>query len=338
MHNYIIKRILLLIPTFLIITFITYAMMRVAPGDPIKANYLSGNSEQSSTIDETSGESESAKLFRKRFYLDRPIYEGYSRWLWAIVRHGDFGISLTVNLGTPVIELLKQRVPATFKLNLISTAIIFLVAVPFGIYSAVKRGNVIDRTTTTVFFFLYSLPTFWIGLLILILASKYLPTWPTSGLTAHTKGFVPYWEQCWLTAKHYVIPVLCLSYGGFAGLSRYARVGLLDVIQQDYIRTARAKGCSEYRVILKHAVRNGLIPIIVILAGIIPGMIGGSVIIEYLFGIKGMGDLALTAVSSRDYPIIMTTMGISALLTLIGLFLSDLALALCDPRISYGKK
>jgi peptide/nickel transport system permease protein len=313
-------------------------MMRLAPGDPVKANYLSGNTEQSSTVDETAGESEAAQLFRKRFHLDRPVYEGYARWLWGILRYGDFGISLTVNLGTPVMELLRERVPVTFKLNLISTALVFLIAVPFGIYSAVKSGSITDKVTTFTFFVLYSLPSFWIGLLILIVVAKYMPEWPTSGLKPRTSEFMSYWNHLQITSKHYFLPVMCLTYGGLAGLSRYARVGLLEVVRQDYIRTARAKGCNEYRVILKHAVRNGLIPIIVILAGLIPGMIGGSVIIEYLFEIKGMGDLALTALSSRDYPIIMTTMGIGTLLTLVGIFLSDIALSLCDPRISYDRK
>jgi peptide/nickel transport system permease protein len=310
--------------------------MRVAPGDPVKAKYLGGDAEASATIKEDSGQSEAAELFRKRFYLDRPVYEGYARWLWGIIRHGDFGISLTVNLGTPVWELISERVPVTLKINLWATAIVFLIAVPMGIYSAVYRGNIIDRSSTIFFFILYSLPSFWVGLLLLIVVSKWFPSWPTSGISPRISNDASYWQILFQSAKHYVLPVFCLSYGGLAGLSRYARSGLLEVIRQDYIRTAKAKGCNKASVILKHAVRNGLIPIIVIMAGLIPGLIGGSVIVEYLFEIQGMGDLSLTALSSRDYPLIITLMGISSLLTLIGILLSDLALALVDPRISFS--
>ncbi|MBN1256733.1 MAG: ABC transporter permease [Planctomycetes bacterium] len=337
MRTYIIKRLLLVIPTLLIITFVCYALMRVAPGDPVKAHFLS-QGEGASTLREGEGLSKAGELFRKRFHLDKPVVVGYGYWLWGIVRHGDFGVSVTVNLGTPVWELIVERVPTTFKLNLWATALVFLIAVPIGVFSAVKRGSLLDRATTLLLFIFYSLPSFWVGLMLLIAASKWMPGWPTSGLSPRTTEYMPYWAILGETTKHYVLPVFCLSYAGLAGLSRYARVGLLEVIRQDYIRTARAKGCGEWRVIFVHALRNGLIPIIVIMAGLIPGLIGGSIIIEYLFEIQGMGDLSLTALSSRDYPVLMTLFGISALLTLVGLLASDIALTLVDPRISYERK
>ena len=338
MRTYILTRILWAIPTLAVITFLCYALMWYAPGDPARASYLARGGETAGTMAEDEGLSDAGKLFRKRFHLDEPLHRGYALWLWRILSEGDFGVSVTVSLGTPVWQLVAQRVPVTLKLNLWATAVVFLIAVPVGIYSAVRRGSLLDRATTLLFFLLYSLPSFWVGLMLLMAASKFAPGWPTSGLSPPISGGASYWALLLETAKHYVLPVFCLSYAGLAALSRYARVGLLEVVRQDYIRTARAKGCSEPRVILKHALRNGLIPIIVILAGILPGLIGGSVIVEYLFDIQGMGALSLGALSSRDYPVIMTLFGFSAVLTLLGILASDVALALVDPRINYEQK
>ncbi|MFH0911886.1 MAG: ABC transporter permease [Planctomycetota bacterium] len=334
MRTYILKRLLWLVPTLLVITFVSYVMMRIAPGDPVRARYL-GQGAESSTFREGQGRSNAAELFRKRFHLDRPIHVGYALWLEGILTKGDFGESITLNLGTPVWELIRARLPVTLKLNLWAMILIYLVAVPAGIYSAVRRGSLLDRTSSFVFFVLYSLPSFWVGLMLLIAVSRWLPSWPTSGLAPRVSAGLSYWAILRETGKHYVLPVACLSYGGLAALSRYARVGLLEVVRQDYIRTARAKGCGEARVVLKHALRNGLIPLVVLMAGILPGMIGGSIIIEYLFDIEGMGDLSLTALSSRDYPVLMTLFAFSALLTLLGVLLSDILLVLVDPRVSF---
>lgn len=338
MRTYIIHRLLLLPPTLLVITLLSYALMKAAPGDPTRANFIARTGDDSATREEGKSESKSAELFRKRFHLDEPFVVGYAYWLWNIVRHGDFGVSITVSLGTRVSELLRHRIPPTLKLNLWSLVFIYLIAVPAGIYSAVRRGTLLDRGMTTLFFVLYSLPSFWVGLLLLIAVSRWNPAWPTSGLDAEAALGAPYGSILLETAKHYVLPVFCLSYAGFAGLSRYTRSGLLEVVRQDYIRTARAKGCGEARVILKHALRNGVIPVVVLMAGLIPGLVGGSIIIEYLFGIDGMGDLSIVALSSRDYPVLMTLFAVSAVLTLLGILASDIMLALVDPRISYDRK
>ncbi len=337
MHTYVIKRLLLMVPTLLVITFLSYGLMRLAPGDPVRANFVARGGEGAATLEEGKSESEAAELFRKRFHLDRNLFVGYSIWLWNIVRHGDFGVSVVVSLGTPVWDIMLRRVPPTIKLNIWSMVFIYLIAVPAGIYSAVRQGTLLDRGMTTLFFVLYSLPSFWVGLLLLIAAKTWFPLWPTSGLSPQFHLGDSYGSILLETAKHYVLPVFCLSFGALAGLSRYTRVGLLEVVRQDYIRTARAKGCGEFRVILKHAVRNGLIPIVVLVAGLIPGLVGGSIIIEYLFGIEGMGDLSIVALSSRDYPVLMTLFAASAVLTLIGILVSDIMLAIVDPRISYDR-
>lgn len=350
MRTYILKRLLLVIPTLFVITVISYGMMRLAPGDPVKAMMISSGGASTGEGEvgvRKEGESDAAKAFKRRFHLDKPWYVGYWYWLagdnraptdpdkgYGVLR-GDFGISITVSLGTPVWKLIAERLPVTIKLNLWAIVLIYLVAIPAGLYSAVFRNTLSDRAMSVVFFILYSLPSFWVGLMMILMVSKYLPGWPTSGLEGNLPHDAPYATILLDTATHYVLPVLCLSYGAFAGLSRYARVGMLEVIRQDYIRTARAKGLSEWTVILKHAFRNALIPLVVLFAGLLPGLIGGSVIVEFLFNIEGMGDLGLRALGGRDYPVLMTLFGFSAVLTLAGILVSDILLAMVDPRISY---
>ncbi len=341
MLSYIVKRILVMIPTLMIISMLSYMMMRIAPGDPVKANMMASGGNDALK----EGESQQAKQFRKYFGLDKPWYVGYWYWLTGnpnipgskgVIR-GDFGISLTVSLGTPVTELLKERLPPTLKLNIIAMALIYLIAIPAGIYSSVKRNSIFDRGSSIFFLVLYSLPNFWVGLLLIILSAKFFPWWPTRGLDPDLPLTASYWNVIWQTTLHYIFPVICLSYGSFAMLSRYSRTAMLEIIKQDYIRTARAKGLSEPVVILKHVLRNGMIPLITIFAGMLPGLISGSFFIEYLFRIPGMGLLGLEAVSSRDYPLLMTIFGFSAALTLMGILLSDICYCLVDPRISLNK-
>ena len=317
-------------------------MMRLAPGDPVKANMLA-TADSTGEIQE--GESEAAKQFRKHFGLDKPWYIGYWYWLTGnpnipdskgIVR-GDFGISITVNLGTPVAELLKERLLPTIKLNILSLTIMYLIALPIGIYSAIFRDSAFDRISSIIFFMLYSLPSFWIALLLIIFISKFFPWWPTSGLEPNLPLTASYWNVLIQTAKHYALPVICLSYASFTFLSRFTRSTMLDVIKQDYIRTAKAKGLSNKKIIFKHALRNSVIPLITTASSLLPALIAGSVLIEYIFRIPGMGTLSLEAISSRDYPLLMTTAGITATLTLTGILLSDIAYCLIDPRISLDK-
>ncbi len=341
MSTYILKRVLFMIPTLLIISFVSYGMMRLAPGDPTRAlggGFLGAGAtsegESGLAMDEKK-ESEFAKVFRKQFHLDKPFYIGYYYWLGGILTRGDFGVSIVISLNTPVWELIRERLPVTIKLNLWAVALIYIIAIPAGFYSAVNRGSVFDRVTSLSFFMLYSMPSFWAGLLLIILAHKFLAGWPIQGIRPDLPATATYWEDLAATARHYVLPVICMAYAGFAGLSRYARVGMLEVINQDYIRTARAKGVGEFSVIFKHALRNSLIPLITIFAGLLPGLVAGSIIIEYLFGIPGMGQLSMTALSARDYPVLMTLFGMSALLVLLGVLVADLLYAVADPRITF---
>ncbi|MDR1518854.1 MAG: ABC transporter permease [Planctomycetota bacterium] len=343
MRAYLIKRLLWMIPTLFCISVASYGMMRLAPGDPVKASFLAGDSggEGGAGVRKP-GESAAAREFRRRFYLDQPWYIGYWRWLagdparnrGGAIR-GDFGDSVVISLGAPVWQVIAEKLPATIKLNLWSFAVIYLVSISFGVYSAVFRGSLADRLLSAAFFVMYSLPAFWIGILLIILVSKYLPWWPISGLSQAPGPDETYWSALGRSALHYVLPVACLSYGGFASLSRFTRAAVLESIRQDYVRVARAKGLSEWAVIFRHVFRNSLIPLITLAAGLLPGLLGGSMIIEYLFNIPGMGTLMLQALSSRDYPVLMTEMGLGAFLVLAGMLISDLLYAAADPRITF---
>lgn len=343
MRAYVIKRILWIFPMLFIITIASYGMMRLAPGDPVKTSLMASDGSGDGGMGaRREGESAAAREFRRRFHLDKPWYVGYWYWLTGDpvsgrggVIHGDFGDSIVISLGTPVWTVIREKLPATIKLNIWSFAVIYLVSVSFGLYSAVFKNSAADRIVSTVFFILYSLPSFWIGLLLIIFVSSRFPWWPISGLSQMPMGDETYWASLGRTALHYVLPVTCLSYGGFASLSRFTRTAVLETIRQDFVRAARAKGLSEPAVIFHHVFRNSLIPLITLAAGLLPGLLGGSMIIEYLFTIPGMGTLMLQALSSRDYPVLMTEMGLGTTLVLAGILLSDILYAVTDPRITF---
>jgi len=248
----------------------------------------------------------------------------------------DFGIS-HVNK-KPVIQTIFHKLKYSLALSITSILLAYLISVPLGMYSAVKRDTPIDKTITVTLFMLYSLPTFFVGTLMLQLLSKGGTGWhifPTSGVTSLNFDNMTSLSQIEDVIFHYLLPVACMTYASLAALSRYARSGLLEVIKSDYVRTARAKGLPEIVVIVRHAMRNGIIPILTLLGTLLPVLIGGSVIIEYIFNIPGMGTYIVESIHNRDYNAIMGVELIAAALTLIGILLSDICYALVDPRISY---
>lgn len=259
----------------------------------------------------------------------------FAKYWWNLL-HFDFGISHVDR--KPVLEKILQKIPYSITLSLTSLLIAYLIAIPLGIFSAIKQNTLADRVITVKLFMLYSLPSFFVGTLLLKLFSAggdYWHWFPTGGFRDINYASLTTWGQLKDIGWHIVLPIICLSYASLASLSRYARSGLLDVIRSDYIKTARAKGLPEYIVIIRHAVRNGMIPVLTLLASLLPVLIGGSVIIEYIFAIDGMGSLTLTAITMRDYNTIMGTTLISAILVMFGILLSDISYALVDPRISF---
>ncbi len=319
-----------MIPTFIGITLITFLIVQLAPGDPVKLGLGMGGE----TIATEGVAKQIIEEQKKLLDLDKPLWLRYPVWLGKLVRL-DFGRSFRD--WRPVRRIILERLPITLQINLISIFLAYLVAIPIGVHSAVRSGSTAERATTVALFILYSLPSFWVAyILIYFLAGgNYLDIFPVGGMSAPGATHFTTWH--WLVDRlwHIALPVLCLTYGSFAGLSRYMRSGMMEVLRQDYIRTARAKGLSERVIIFKHAMRNSIIPIITILAGLLPGLIGGSVIIETIFNIPGMGRLGFNAVLARDYPVIMAVATVSAVLTLLGILLSDILYAVVDPRIKY---
>ncbi len=262
----------------------------------------------------------------------------YHRWFMGLLR-GDFGISYQDK--RPITSKLGDAVRWSIVINLISIVLAYLIAIPLGVQSAVYRGQWPDRVISVTLFMLYSLPTFWIGTMAIIFlcGGDYLDIFPPGGVqsTEHTPDW-PLTKRLLDWAYHLILPVLVYTYGSLAFLSRQMRSALLEVLGQDYIRTARAKGLAQKIVIWKHAFRNSLIPIITLLASIFPGMISGSVILESIFSIPGMGFLSYGAMIARDYPVIIAVFTIGAVLTLVGILVADILYAVVDPRISYGRR
>lgn len=263
-----------------------------------------------------------------------PLYVQYWNWLSKLARL-DFQRSFIDD--EPVIDKIAERLPVTLGLNLAAIFVIYLVSIPVGVTAAVKRGSFFDHASSLVLFMLWSLPSFWVAtMLITFLSSeRNFNLVPSVGLHSLKQDDLSYleWLKDW--GAHLILPMLVLTYGGFTALSRYARTSLLDAISQDYVRTARAKGLSENVVVFKHTLRNSMIAIVTLLGNLLPGMIGGSVIVEYIFNIRGMGLLAFEGILSRDYPVIMAVTTFGGILTLFGILLSDVLYSVVDPRITH---
>lgn len=301
--------------------------MKLAPGDPaqaVKAQAAGGN------LAAAEQNEKALRQWREERHLNEPVLAQYGYWLRDLLQ-GDLGRSFL-----PPRERVSKRIldalPITIIINLISFALIYLVAIPVGIVCAAKQFSRLDRALTIGVFLLFSIPSFWAGEMLM---KVLCPPFPTTGYQPRGIGELGLLGWLWTWSQHLFLPVVCETYAGFAFLSRQMRSSLLEQIRMDFVRTARAKGLPERVVILRHAVRNALIPIVTLFGNILPEMIAGSVIIEYLFSIPGMGQLFFSAVLERDYPLIMGIETVSALLTLIGIFVSDLLYVVVNPTIAY---
>ena len=330
MTAYIIRRLLLIIPTFIGISLISFFMIQLAPGSPIYFKLLNSQGQMSSDANTARIIEETKALYG----LDKPVWQQYVSWLGHLATF-DFGNSFKDH--RPVADKILETLPITLQINIISIVLIYLISVPIGVYSSTHQNTISDNIITMFLFILYSLPSFWVGMLLILYlgGGNYLNWFPIYGINSLGAEQMPWYQWLWDRTWHLVLPVFCLTYGGLAGLSRYARAGMIETIRQDYIRTARAYGFSENVVVYKYALRNSLIPIITLMGTLLPALIGGSVIIERIFSIPGMGRLTFDAILSRDYPVIMGTLSASALLTLLGLLISDIMYAIVDPRIKY---
>ncbi|OGR18502.1 MAG: diguanylate cyclase [Deltaproteobacteria bacterium RIFOXYB2_FULL_66_7] len=324
MWLYILKRLGLMIPMLLGITLISFTVIHLAPGTP---------TDMQTTLNPKAS-LEAQKRLRELYGLDKPLIVQYGDWLTRLA-HLDFGRSFSPDR-RPVWDKIKERIGITLSLNLMSLIIILGVSIPIGVIAAYRAHSWFDQATTLFVFFGFAMPTFWLALLLIMFFGVYLDWLPISGLTSLNYKQFTFWQKVQDLGAHVTLPVLVAAFGGLAGMSRYMRGNMLEVIRQDYITTARAKGLPERVVIFKHALRNALLPVITILGLSVPGLIGGSVIFESIFAIPGMGQLFYGAVMARDYPLVMGELVIGAVLTLLGNMLADVGYALVDPRIRTG--
>jgi peptide/nickel transport system permease protein len=310
-----------MVPMLLGITIISFAVMKIAPGDPISlVTDLNPNVNE-----------EAVKRMRAHYGLDQPWYVQYGKWLKNMAML-DFGRSFAPD-NRPVIDKVLERIPITLLINVLSMVLILAVAIPIGVMSAVWQDSIFDKSTTVFVFLGFAIPTFWLALLLMILFGVQLDLLPISGFRSLDYASLSPVDQVLDVMKHLILPVFVSAFGGLAGMSRYMRSNMLEVIRQDYITTARAKGLDERTVIFKHALRNALLPVITLLGLSVPGLIGGSVIFETVFAIPGMGQLFYQSVMMRDYPTIMGILVIGACLTLLGNLLADVGYGMADPRI-----
>jgi peptide/nickel transport system permease protein len=315
---YIIKRLLQFIPVIIGVTFLVYALVLLLPGDPVSA--MLGLSEGQAQIDP-----EVVDAYRHELGLDRPIPVQYVLWLGRATQ-GDFGTSIKTR--RPVIEEIKPRLKVTLQISVAAFVVSLLIAFPAGVTAAIWRNSWLDRTVTVFAVAAVAVPSFWLAIMMILLFSVKLGWLPPS-------GFVSPFEDPVRGIKLMIMPVLILGWEGAAVLTRQTRSSMLEVLNQDYVRTARAKGLASKRVIWLHALKNAMLPIVTIIGLRVGFLLGGSAIVETIFTIPGIGRLLVSSISTRDFPVIQALVLIIALCTVFASLLTDLAYGLLDPRIRF---
>jgi peptide/nickel transport system permease protein len=336
MLNYLIKRVLWMIPLLIGISLISFFIMHLAPGD-ITSNEGAFNPKTSE---------ESRQKLRELYNLDKPVIVQYGLWMKRMVTL-DFGNSFashrkpvfwqtTDKDGNITKGMIQEALPITLMINILGLIITLALAIPLGIIAARKYGLWQDKSITLFNFIGFSIPGFWLSLLLMYWLGVVHNWFPISGIHSLNYETLDTWSKIKDSFSHLFLPVIIPSVTGLAGITLFVKNGMLDVFHQDYITTARAKGLSEHKVVYTHALRNALLPLITIVGLSIPGLIGGSVIAETIFAIPGMGKLFFDAVTARDFPVVMGILTIGSALTLIGNLIADIAYAWADPRVRRG--
>ena len=366
MWQYTVQRTLLAIPTLLGISLLSFFIMHLAPGDPVDLFLGGAAGGEGISTDKQADREKTRQELRRQLGLDQSLPLQYLGWLGKLVlkveavpeggsAYQGSGLELgrlgkrrfvTLDFGRsfkdqqPVIGHILKRLPVTLEINLLSLFFAYVVGIPLGILLAVRQNTWLDRVLTSGSFVLWSMPSFWVGmLLILLLCNKEFLYWfPASGIQAleATQNW-GLWRLLTDHFHHLALPVLASTYGSFAGLSRYMRTSMLENLRLDYVRTARSKGLPEKAVVLRHVVRNSLIPIVTLMGGLLPGLIAGSVFVETIFTVPGMGFLGFQSVLVRDYPMVMAIFTIGAALSLLGILVADILLKAVDPRIEFSR-
>ncbi|GAA1114076.1 ABC transporter permease [Nocardiopsis composta] len=321
MTSYLIRRCLQAVPLLLGISVIVFALLQMTPGGPMAAG--EGAQSQASA--------EQIARLRGRYGLDDPLWMQYLKWLGGILT-GDWGASF--NTGRPVVEAITERLPTTLLLTGLSFGLSVLLALVVGVTAAVRHRTLFDYVSTGLAFAGLAMPSFWFGLMLLFVFSYSLDWLPSSGLADlrfRHEGFAAFLDR----AEHLVLPVAVLSLVSVASLTRYVRSSMLDVLGQDYIRTARGNGLPERTVVLGHGLRNASIPVVTVAVLAIPELFLGAVITETIFGLPGMGRLFVESAELRDYPVLLGILLIASVLVVSANLLADILYGRLDPRISY---
>ena len=327
MSLYILKRLLLAIPLLLGIATITFFIVHLAPGDPMDM-YLEPRFRRQM-------DPEVIELIREKYGLDQPVHVQYVKWLGNLAT-GDLGESFRYR--RPVADVIAERIPYTLQLSILALLFDALFGIALGIFSAVKQYTRWDKIVTLGSLIIYSIPGFWLALMLVLVFSVNLGWFPTSQTRTLDYELLSWSGKVLDRIWHLVLPVFVLGVASAAGTARYMRNRLLEVLSEDYVLAARARGLKERTVVFKHALRNALIPILTIYGLALPFLLGGAVLIEKVFAWPGMGLLAVEAVSGRDYPVILATSMIAAVLVVLGNLLADVTYAIADPRVSYEKQ
>ena len=323
MIRYILRRLILLGPLLLGITFISWAAIQLAPG--------SGDYFQSLVLQYPQISPSTIAALRAQFGMDQPPLTQYLRWLWSIL-HLNFGLSFAYNV--PVTWLIGSRALNTLLLSLTSLVAAWTIAIPLGIYSAVHQYSVTDGLLSAAAFVAISVPSFFSALLLLY-AAYWTHLLPLQGLTSVNYDWLSWWGKVLDVSWHLVLPTVALGVFSVGGLMRYMRTNLLDVLRQDYVQTARAKGVSERRVIFRHALRNAINPLVTLFGFELGGLLSGAAFVENVLGYPGLGRLILEAVLKKDVFVVMGSLLLGSVLLILGNLTADILLAYVDPRIRY---
>jgi peptide/nickel transport system permease protein len=318
MTAYILRRLLLALFCLFMITLIVFFAMRLLPGDPIII-YI-GQSQQLSALDE-----EGIAKLRKEFGLDKPILIQYLTWVSGVIRF-DFGDSIFYSM--PVGTILLERFPVTVNLGLYAFVLSTLLGIIAGILAAVRRSKLADRIVTPLTYFGICVPVFWLGILMIYFFGLKLNWLPIIGYTSPFDDF-------WMSIKQAIMPVICLTIGALAATARQMRSSMLEVIRQDYIRTAWSKGFTERMIIMRHALKNSLIPVVTVLGLHLGFILGGSVIVETVFSIPGIGNLMVSSIFSQDYAVVQSCTLIFAVIVIFANLIVDISYGWLDPKVQY---
>lgn len=343
MLKYFLRRLAILIPTLIGVTIVVFAIINMAPGGPIEQRIQQmrfsggdGSAQASSTNrGSTQGVSnEIMEALKKQYGFDKPVHERYFLWIKNIATL-NFGESFTYE--EPVLDVIVSKFPVSLQFGIISLFLSYLISIPLGILKAIRHGSLFDVSSSFVLFVFYSIPSFMLAILLIVVFSggSFLEIFPIGGIQSEIFDELSGWEQFVDRVYHFTLPLVCYTIGSFTSLTILMKNSLIEEIKKDYIRTARAKGVSEKVVYMKHALRNALIPIVTGLGGFLSVFFAGSLLLETIFQLDGIGLLSYKSILSRDYNVIMGLVFIQSALFLLGNIISDFAYVLVDPRIDF---